>query len=44
LSEHIEGWLEELVDHSKLKSDAVELLTYGKCYLRVWEMGKLDGP
>jgi len=25
-------------------SDAIELLTCGKCYLRVWEMGKLDGP
>jgi len=33
-----------LADHSKLTADAVELLTCGKHYLRVWEMGKLDVP
>src|SRR5882724_10173105 len=40
----VEGWLEELADHSKLMSDAVELLMHGKHYLRVQEMGKPDGP
>ena len=35
---------DKLADHSKLMSDAIELLTCGECYLRVWEMGKLDGP
>ena len=42
--EWIEGWLEELADHSKLTADAVKLLTCGKHDLRVQEMGKLDGP
>src|SRR5882724_5176311 len=44
LSERLEGWLEELADHSKLMADAVKLLMHGKYYLRVREMGKLDGP
>ena len=35
--------LEELADHSKLTAHAVELLTCRKHYLRVWEMGKMDG-
>ena len=42
-SEQVKGWLEELADHSKLMADAGELLTCGKCYLRVQEMGKPDG-
>jgi len=33
-----------LADHSKLTADDVKLLTHGKHYLRVQEMGKLDGP
>ena len=44
LLERVEGWLEELLDHSKLRLDAMELLTCGKCFLRVWEVGKLQWP
>src|SRR5882724_1652932 len=42
-SERTESILQELVDQTKASSDAMELFVQGECFLRTWEMGKLEG-
>ena len=43
LSERQEEILQDLVDQTKASSDAMELFTWGECFLRNWEMGKVEG-
>ena len=39
-----EALMEELVSNTKVIADAMDLFTWGECFLRVREMGKLGGP
>jgi len=36
--------MEELVSNTKVIVDAMDLFTWGECFLRVLEMGRLEGP
>jgi len=42
-SERTENILQELVNQTKASSDMMELFMQGECFLRTWEMGKLEG-
>ena len=42
-SERMEDILQVLVDQTKASLDMMELFMWGKCFLRTWEMGKLEG-
>src|SRR5882724_8560493 len=39
-----EALMEELVSNTKVIADAMDLFTWGEHFLRVWEMGKPEGP
>src|SRR5882724_11900709 len=39
-----EALMEEMVLNTKVIADTMDLFTQGECFLRVWEMGKLEGP
>ena len=39
-----EDLLEELVANTKVIADMMDLFTWGECFLRVWEMGRPEGP
>src|SRR5882724_7523717 len=39
-----EALMEELVSNTKVIADVMDLFTQGECFLRVWEMGKPEGP
>src|SRR5882724_13054368 len=39
-----EGLLEELVSNTKVIADVMDLFTRGEHFLRVQEMGRLEGP
>ena len=39
-----EALLEEMVSNTKVIVDAMDLFTRGERFLRVWEMGKPEGP
>jgi len=41
--ERQEALMEELVLNTKVIMDAMDLFTQGEYFLRVWEMGKLEG-
>ena len=43
LSERQEDVLQDLVDQTKASSNMLELFTQGECFLRICEMGKLEG-
>ena len=42
--EWLEELLEELVSNTKVIADAMDLFTWGECFLRVREMGRPEGP
>jgi len=39
-----EALLEEMVSNTKVIMDTMDLFMWGEQFLRVWEMGKLEGP
>ena len=39
-----EALLEEMVSNTKVIMDVMDLFTQGEWFLRLWEMGKLEGP
>src|SRR5882724_10733241 len=41
--EQQEALLEEMVSNTKVIADTMDLFTWGERFLRVWEMGKLEG-
>jgi len=43
-TERQEDLLEELVANTKVIADAMDLFTWGECFLRVREMGRPEGP
>jgi len=42
--ERQEALMEELVSNTKVIADAMDLFMWGEHFLRVWKMGKLEGP
>ena len=43
-AEQQEALLEEMVLNTKVIADAMDLFMQGERFLRVWEMGRLEGP
>jgi len=43
-AERQEALMEEMMSNTKVIIDAMDLFTWGEHFLRVWEMGKLEGP
>ena len=43
-AEQQEALLEEMVSNTKVMMDVMDLFTWGEHFLRVREMGKLEGP
>src|SRR5882724_9800246 len=43
-TERQEALMEEMVSNTKVIVDVIDLFTWGEWFLRVWEMGKPEGP